>query len=65
MNKWLRCSSIHFEFSVLQLPVHMNGSAESQPHSEASVSSRGLLAALVGATAVAAFIYLRHLRKMM
>lgn len=50
-------------FSVLQLPVHMNGSTESQPHSGSSASSRGLLAAVLGATAIVAFIYLRHLRK--
>lgn len=60
-----RTSGEHVELRVLKkLPVHMNGSAESQPHFEPSVSSRGLLAALVGATAIVAFIYLRHLRKM-
>lgn len=59
-----RTAGEHVELRVLKkLPVHMNGSTESQPHSGSSASSRGLLAAVLGATAIVAFIYLRHLRK--
>ncbi|XP_076013865.1 synaptojanin-2-binding protein [Genypterus blacodes] len=44
-------------------PRHMNGPTDSHPGSEPSFSSLGMLAGLVGAAAIVAVIYMRHLRK--
>lgn len=52
------------ELRVLKkLPHHMNGPTGSQPEHSSSVSSLGILAALAGAAAIVAFIYMRNLRK--
>lgn len=52
------------ELRVLKkLPHHTNGPTSPQPDHKSSVSSLGILAALAGAAAIFALIYMRHLRK--
>lgn len=46
-----------------KLPHRLNGSTGSQPDHTSPASSLGVLAALAGAAALFAFIYMRHLRK--
>ncbi|XP_029317155.1 synaptojanin-2-binding protein isoform X2 [Cottoperca gobio] len=51
------------ELSVLKFPHLTNGPTGPQPEHTPSASSLGLLAALAGAAAFFAFIYMRHLKK--
>lgn len=59
-----RSAGENVELRVLKkMPIHVNGPTGSKPEEESSVFPLGILAVLVGAAAVCAFIYMRPLRK--